>query len=408
MNAFMSSKPSQNSVLILYPWGIDSVINKNIGAGLRIGLLAEFLNNNGYSVTVVSVGFKRQHKTVGKISFIQIRFPSNVLLTALYAVAIIISKLFKTPSLQAFIYFFFHRLDKGFIQTINNHVNDCSSVLLEYPFWYSIIDIKKAVLTDHDIMSESWTRNGIKMVNSLFNKILFTQEIKALSSCFQPVVVSEDDKSYFVEHGISNIRVIVNPIKLPDSSEDSIFQEIIQTSSNSKKDSSAIFIGSGWYPNIAAAQDIIDKIAMKCPSVNFFIVGECCSKVKNVLPNVKCLGRVTSEELSRLYSIATYALVPVLWGTGTSLKTVEAMAYGKVILSTQVGVRGIKFEHMIHGVICDDISRYAQLINMLEEDVLLKEALSSNAKTLANRYEYNLIFQDYLDILNKVGQATKL
>lgn len=398
----MSGEPSTNKVLILYPWGINSVINKNIGAGLRVGLLAEFLDDNGYTVTVVSAGLKSQCKTIGNIRFVQVRFPSNILLTILYATAIIVSKLLKTPSLQAVAYYFFHRIDKSFVQTINNYVSECSSVLLEYPFWHSIIDVKRVILTDHDVLYESWTRSGVKIVNRFLKQRLFKQEIMALSGCFRPVVVSEDDKAHFAGHGIDDLKVIVNPIKLPESPEGLLRQTTIQTSSSNKKESSAIFVGSGWYPNIAAAKSIAHEIAFKCPSVKFYIVGECCRNISTVLPNVECLGSVSSEELCRLYKIATYSLVPVLWGTGTSLKTVEALAYGKVIISTQVGIRGIAFEHMVHGVICDDISMYSQIINKLEGDVLIRNTLSSNAKLFAKQYDYRLVFEGYLSILNEM------
>lgn len=60
-------------------------------------------------------------------------------------------------------------------------------------------------------------------------------------------------------------------------------------------------------------------------------------------PQIELLRRV--EDLAPLYASAKLAIVPLLRGTGLSLKTAEALSMGKAILATPVGLRGLGAPH---------------------------------------------------------------
>jgi hypothetical protein len=54
---------------------------------------------------------------------------------------------------------------------------------------------------------------------------------------------------------------------------------------------------------------------------------------------VIALGRV--ENLRPLYAAARLVVVPLLEGTGVSIKTLEAITFGKPVLATAMGLRGL-------------------------------------------------------------------
>lgn len=56
-------------------------------------------------------------------------------------------------------------------------------------------------------------------------------------------------------------------------------------------------------------------------------------------PGIRILGRV--DDLEPLYRAACLVTVPLLSGEGTSIKTVEAMSFGKPVVATPKGLRGL-------------------------------------------------------------------
>lgn len=396
---------NDRTLLIIYPWGIDSVIDKNIGAGMRVGLLAEFLREHGFMVTVASVGRSEREIELDGINYREFRYPSNLFLLVLYASMILFSSLLKWQGLQAWLYYCYYQLDRRFVRLMKGEVAKAGTILLEYPFWSGLIEERKerTILTDHDIIAKSWTTCGNSWLNFLLFKTLLARELKAMEAVSRTVFVAESDRDFFVNQGLKRERaaVITNPIILPPNIHGDTFSpQPLSSFGGTEFHTGALFVGSGWYPNREAAQTIAALIAPACPEVTFFIAGDCARWVKNAPPNVRLLGVLSSEDLSNLYRLITFALIPVTWGTGSSLKAVEAMAYGKVIVSTPVGVRGLTFEHGVHGIISPDISEFSALINGLTADPDHRHRLESNALDLAKQYCYRTIYMRYLELID--------
>ena len=119
----------------------------------------------------------------------------------------------------------------------------------------------------------------------------------------------------------------------------------------------------------------------------------------NPPPKVKALDhdptiRVTGfvEDLSPLYHRAACFIAPVLSGSGTRLKILEAMAAGVPILSTNLGVEGIDGEDDTHFLLADNPASMAkQCLRLLAEEKLRQE-LADRARSLAeSRYDWGLI-----------------
>lgn len=395
------------TVLILYPWGIDSVIAKNIGAGMRVGLLAEFLRDKGFTVTVVSTGRSQRAIDMQDISYREVRYPTNPLLFVSYASLVVVSRILRWHALQAWLYYAYCQFDKKFVRQIWNHVEKAQTILLEYPFWSRLTEQKRqqTIMTDHDVIATSWTKKGPPQLNSLLFKNLLTKEIRAMARVARTVFVADSDRDFFVVNGVKPelTSVITNPIIIPEVG--SVASQPVQhelTFKGATFKCGALFVGSGWYPNREAAQAITKIIAPACPDVTFFIAGDCSLWVKNPPPNVRLLGVLPAEDLSAIYRLVTFALIPIEWGTGSSLKAVEAMANGKVIVSTPVGVRGLNFKDDEHGVICPNIVDFPRKISELLTNAVSREQLALNAFKLAKQYDYRVVFERYLELINEL------
>lgn len=107
----------------------------------------------------------------------------------------------------------------------------------------------------------------------------------------------------------------------------------------------ALFAGANTIPNDEAVGEITRKWAPKHPDVTFVILGIRLDRyLRNggIPPaeNMVFPGWVTEEEKRALYALSDVAIVPLRTGSGSSLKVPEAMAMGKVVIGTTVGLRG--------------------------------------------------------------------
>lgn len=73
-------------------------------------------------------------------------------------------------------------------------------------------------------------------------------------------------------------------------------------------------------------------------------------------------------------------LVPLLSGSGIRIKTIEAMAMGKTVISTSVGVRGLGVEPEVEVLIADTPKEFVQAIKKLEDDPALADRIGAAAK----------------------------
>jgi glycosyltransferase involved in cell wall biosynthesis len=103
-----------------------------------------------------------------------------------------------------------------------------------------------------------------------------------------------------------------------------------------------VFFGSWHPPNIEAAKAIV-AIAPEVPETVFVLGGgHAASIARRGLPaNVAPAGIVSEATKLALLRAATVALNPMVTGSGTNLKLVEALAAGAPVVSTITGARGL-------------------------------------------------------------------
>jgi len=106
--------------------------------------------------------------------------------------------------------------------------------------------------------------------------------------------------------------------------------------------------------------------------------------------HIKFYGRV--ERVSDYYKKTLVAVVPLLSGSGTRLKLLEAMANRVAVVSTTVGAEGIDYTNGKNISIADEGPAFAQaiaeLLNKKEQALTMaKEAFSF----VREQYDWNVI-----------------
>lgn len=112
-------------------------------------------------------------------------------------------------------------------------------------------------------------------------------------------------------------------------------------------------------------------ISLKHPAINYH------GMVQTVIP---------------YYKQASLAIVPLLSGSGTRLKVLEAMGFGIPVLSTTTGAEGIAYTNNENIVIADGSENFAEMIVQLISDRNFATGISKNAYQLVQKnYDWNIV-----------------
>lgn len=165
-----------------------------------------------------------------------------------------------------------------------------------------------------------------------------------------------------------------------------------------------LFVGSAHEPNRLAvvairefARDLISE------DIGFVIAGACADPGRD--GGVHALGRVDDAMLPLLYAACNFVVIPIMMGTGSSLKTVEAMAAGKPVLGTATAFRGLAVADGSEVVVEDDAARYPDRIRLIVNAAASAERLGSAARRFARAYDVRVAFLPYRDLLGLPSRA---
>ncbi len=277
-------------------------------------------------------------------------------------------------------------------------VRRADAVLLEYPFWMRVVapiarrEGKRVILTSHDIIADQLA--GFPTLR----RIAWRLERAALARADRLVAVSAADRASLHAAGL-RAELSFNPA-------DRRMFAIDHPTTTAQLGELALppgpiclFVGSLHDPNVVAASRIrgIARQMHHRTDVGFVIVGACAAPERD--GNYLALGRIDDAMLLALYARAAIVLVPLPSGTGTSLKTVEAMATGKPVLGTTAAFRGLQVTPGVDVMVEDDIDRYPDRIAALLADDDERRRIGVRARRFAAQYDERNVFRVYLDLL---------
>ena len=292
-----------------------------------------------------------------------------------------------------------------FRRRIRRLVRWADVVLLEYPFWMSVVgpiarqEGKRVVLTVHDIMATQISDAPA------MKKLTWRFEREAFGMADRLVAVSSSDQATLCEVGL-RAELAPNPAdsRLFDLDRLSEPRSIVAEQYGLRLPAGRIclFVGSLHEPNVIAAARIRDLARRmhgmaEAADIGFVIAGGCAPPGRD--GNLLALGRVDDTLLLALYALADLVPIPLPFGTGTSLKTIEAMAGGKVVLGTAAAFRGLEVTSGMEAVIEDDLDRYPERIVGLLADDAERTRIGASARCFATQYDYRIAYRAYLKML---------
>ena len=276
---------------------------------------------------------------------------------------------------------------------------DYGMIHYRYDFTPKVLEVRDAVLNSYASL--------YRFETSLFKKIFWLLRFYHLKFFYIPkylkfdacIIVSEPDNR-IIRESLPKLNSIVVPYGVDiDYFKPLYFEEEYP---------SIIYVGDMSYPhNVNAVlyfyRKIFPKVKKEFPKLKFFIVGRNPTreiiKLMRLDDSIVVTGYV--EDVRPYISKASVVVVPTITEAGIKTKILEAMAMGKPIVSTSIGVRGIDAMPEKNVIIADEPKVFADRVVELLRDEKLRKRIGVNArKFVEERYSW----EKMTDILNNVFQ----
>lgn len=266
----------------------------------------------------------------------------------------------------------------------------------------------KIVIRMHNIEHQIWERLAenesnlmMKMVYRVNKKQLEHVENTILKKMDGYMTISDPDFQYFQQTAPAVPGVVI-PFGI-DMENYELEDDYIASDKPS-----LCHIGSmNWSPNMEGIEWFLDDvwplIHEAHPELQFTVAGHGTPDklLQRQDPNVQFVGAVPSANEFMLDH--DMMIVPLLSGSGVRVKIVEAMALGRVVITTSVGAEGLAVENGKHLFIADTPEEFLSVIDKCIQTPDLCSIISENARDFISMHHNNeLITQKLLEFYQQV------
>jgi len=170
-----------------------------------------------------------------------------------------------------------------------------------------------------------------------------------------------------------------------------------------------LFVGNfKWLPNRDAAKFLVEEIwphiKSRLPQAKLSIVGRNPTREIFKLQQADITVNGQVEDIRTALSSASVLLAPIRNGRGTKYKVLEAMASGVPVVTTKLGIEGIKDSHSV--LVAESAVNLAKQALKILTDQSFAQRLASKAKTIVNQqYNWSVISQELDNIYKQLGGA---
>lgn len=222
---------------------------------------------------------------------------------------------------------------------------------------------------------------------------VFLSENLAIDNSDLILCVSNADKESLVKlYGTPRTKILV----IPNGVNLSSFEEASLPTDPILKEKFTIFFHGtlSWYPNLEAANIIIDYLAPRIPEATFLIAGgnppKSFLKKLNKVNNVKYLGFL--QNLEGWIKSSRICIAPILRGGGTKLKILEYAAAGRPLVATFKATQGLEMINGVHGIFHFDVNEvFVDSIRKLMDNESLAKEIGRNNIELARLFDWTVI-----------------
>lgn len=157
-----------------------------------------------------------------------------------------------------------------------------------------------------------------------------------------------------------------------------------------------------WLPNEEGIkwflQEVWPLVRKQQPALEFFFAGRNMPAyfTHMEMEGVHCMGEVA--DAAAFISDKSILVVPIRSGGGIRVKILEAMAAGKIVISTDIGIQGIEASAGVHYIAANTPAEFAAAFNEILNDEVKARRISEEARKLVwSRYNETAIMNGLLN-----------
>ena len=271
-----------------------------------------------------------------------------------------------------------------FIAFVNRAAKSCNADIIQVEFFPFLPIIKhlshcaKMIYIQHEIRyirNERFLKGlNLTQQEELLKKRIFDQEIAYMNLYDTVVTLTQTDKSILEKDGVRT-EITVSPAA-------------INTQCKPYKEWNEKFVFIGAYhhlPNQEGIDWLIKEVS------NHLMENICLDIIGSGWTSNYYNNKITICNKGYIENLAdeingAIMLVPILTGSGMRMKILEGAAMCMPIITTSVGVEGLKFKDEESCLIADSPKEFAEAINRLAKDKELRRNLAINAQHIYTQY----------------------
>jgi glycosyltransferase involved in cell wall biosynthesis len=210
------------------------------------------------------------------------------------------------------------------------------------------------------------------------------------------LATSDHDREIFEQElQIERVAVVPNGIDL----------ETFAPARGSAEPNTILFTGlMSYYPNQQAMEWFLDSIfptiLQKVPNARLIVAGAAPPRwlIRRRGHHVDVTGRV--PDMRPYLQRASVVIVPLLIGSGTRVKILEAQAVGRPVVSTSLGAQGLSLRHGESILLADDAEAFADgVVRLLESPGLAGRLVAGASRHLTAHFDWNRIGEHLASLL---------
>lgn len=266
---------------------------------------------------------------------------------------------------------------------------DYDYIFINYASWASLVENNSLanksvkIIDTHDFITAQLQRKVD--IGSAFK-----EEIRRISLFDIALAISVEEQYIFSQ--FCKNRIVLAPMMLnrPENHH-----------STEEKPFDLIYVASDNIHNQKSANWFFNKVYPLLPgNIQICIIGQINEHLSIKAPNIIAVN--FAEDLSAYYQNAKVALCPMLTGTGTKIKVVEALSYGLPVVCNTRGIDGLRDKTNNGCLVSDDAVEFKNNIMQLLTDASVYQKQAENALATFNiSYEKEICYKNLDKLFQK-------
>jgi glycosyltransferase involved in cell wall biosynthesis len=168
-----------------------------------------------------------------------------------------------------------------------------------------------------------------------------------------------------------------------------------------------------WWPNVQGLQwfcnAVLPRVWRRLPAASLTIVGRNPVQEVRALANHRVHIHADVPSVVPFLHAARVAVVPLHIGSGTRLKALEAMAAGRPVVGTRIGLAGLHLESGVHASVVDEPGQMADgITHLLRDDSAAAAMASAGRKHVEEHHDWHQIARLFAETMRDLADSCVL